>query len=243
MKKLFLSIAIAAVATLGANAQIVFGAQLGANLATLKSEFSSGGTTNKETGKTKIGFIAGVVANIPFSSSLSFRPELNFIQKGGKFNSTETNFGVTTVSKEELTLNFIEIPLNIVYSMPAGPGRFCVGAGPNISFGLSGKDKYSYTSSGGGFPTQTTSGSDKIKFDGKKYADLPPSDNDIHLKALDFGANALVGYKLDMGVFLNIGYTFGFSNINPNPNSSLKTGGLSLKIGFAFGGKSSGGEE
>jgi Outer membrane protein beta-barrel domain len=243
MKKLILSIAVMAVATLGANAQISFGAQAGGNLATLKSENTSGGTKTKETGKTKFGFVAGVVANIPFSSALSFRPEINFIQKGGKFSSSQTFFGITTVDVDDVTLNFVEMPLNVIYSLQAGPGRFSVGAGPNISFGMSGKDKWESVSSGGGFPTQTSSGSTKIKFDGKKAANLPASDNDIHFKALDFGANAVVGYKMDMGLFFNAGYTFGFSNLDPNPNSSLKTGGLTLKVGFLFGGKSSSKEE
>ncbi|MEO6540708.1 MAG: outer membrane beta-barrel protein, partial [Ferruginibacter sp.] len=139
----------------------------------------------------------------------------------------------------DIALHFIELPLNIIYSLPAGPGRFSVGAGPNVSFGISGKDKYSYITSGSGFPTQSDSGEEKIKFDGKKAADLPASDNDIHFKALDFGANAVAGYKLDMGLFFNVGYTFGFSNLNPNPNSSLKTGGLTLKVGYIFGGNSS----
>jgi Outer membrane protein beta-barrel domain len=239
MKKLILSIAIAAIATLGANAQVSFGIQAGANLASLKSEFTSGGTKTKEKGKTKVGFVAGVVANIPFSSSLSFRPELNFIQKGGKFSSTNVTGPITSTDKDNFTLNFVELPLNIVFSLPAGPGRFCVGAGPNISYGLSGKDKYSSTSSGQGFPTQSSSGTTKIKFDGDENS----TDPNIHFKALDFGANAFVGYKMDMGLFLNVGYTYGFSNLNPNPNSSLKTAGLFLKVGFAFGGQSTNTED
>lgn len=237
MKKLILTIAIAVAATLGANAQITFGGQAGVNLATLKSESTQGNTTTTEKGKTKVGFLVGVVANIPFSTALSFRPELNFIQKGGKFNSTYSPFpGATTTDNDNIVMNFIELPLNIVYSMPAGPGHFLVGAGPNISFGLSGKDKFTSMTSGGGFPSQSSSGSTKVKFDGKKYADLPQNDNDLHFKAVDFGANLLVGYKMNMGVFFNAGYTFGFSNLNPNPNTSLKTGGFTLKVGYMFGG-------
>lgn len=236
--------AIVTIATLNTKAQIGFGAHAGVNFATLKSEYTpSGGPDQKETGKTKVGFLVGVVANIPFSSALSFRPELNFIQKGGKFSSNETISGVTYIDKSDVTFNFIELPLNIVYSMPAGPGRFCVGAGPNISFGLSGKNKYSYSYSGSGFPSQSGSETANVKFDGKKNADLPPNDNDIHLKALDFGGNALVGYKMNMGFFFNAGYTFGFSNLDPNPNTSLKTGGFTIKIGYMFSGNNSSSKE
>ncbi len=242
MKTIILSMAFIA-ATLGANAQIGFGAQAGANLANLKSEFTSGGVKNKETGKTKVGAIVGVVANIPIASGLSFRPELNFIQKGAKFNSSSTNFGITSTSTENIVMNFVELPLNIAFSMPAGPGKFMVGAGPNVSFGISGNDKWENKTEGPGFPTQSGSGKDKIVFDGKKAADLPASDNDIHFKRVDFGANAIVGYKLDMGVFFTAGYTYGFSNLNPNPNSSLKTSGITLKVGYMIGGNSSSKED
>lgn len=237
MKKLILIFALAAMAKFGANAQIAFGIQAGANLATAKSEYTSGGIKYSEKGKPKFGFIVGLVADIPFSSSISFRPELNFIQKGGKYSSSVTNSGITSASTEAVSLNFIELPLNFVYSLAAGPGRFCVGAGPDISFGLSGKDKYTSTVSGQGFPTQTSSGDVKVKFDGKKSADVPPGDNDMHLKRVDFGANAFVGYKLNMGLFFNLGYTIGLSNLSPDPNTSLKTAGLTLKVGFLFGGK------
>lgn len=239
MKTIILSMAIMAIANLGANAQVSFGAQAGANLAQLKSEYTSGGTTNKENGKTKVGFIAGVIVNIPFTSALSFRPELNYIQKGAKFNSSSTSFGITNTSTENIVMNFVELPLNVIYSMPAGPGRFSVGLGPNLSFGMSGNNKYEYKTTGPGFPTQSTSGKEKIKFDGKKAADLPASDNDTHLKRLDFGANAVVGYKMDMGLFFNAGYTYGFSNLNPNPNSSLRSSGIFFKLGYMIGGQSS----
>jgi hypothetical protein len=238
MKKLVLCIAIAAVATLHANAQVSFGIQAGANLATTKSEFTSAGTKTTNRGKTNTGFTAGIVSNIPIGSSLSFRPEVNFIQKGGKYSSSQTVSGFTSASTENLSLNFIEVPLNLVYNLNAGPGQFSIGVGPDFSFGLSGRDKYTQTQSGGGFPASSTSGTSKVKFDGKKDADLPASDPDFHLQRFDFGANGFIGYKLKMRLFFNAGYTYGFSNLNPNPNSSFKTAGLTLKAGFLFGGKS-----
>lgn len=245
MKKFLLIAAIAA--GTGATAQVNFGAQVGGNLANVKSEATESGVTVEDKSKSKIGFIIGVVAELPLASSLSFRPELNFIQKGAKsdVNDSETSGGFTStsVSTGKTTLSFIELPLNIVYSVPAGNGTVFFGAGPSIGYGIGGKYDFDNTATvtGPGFPTQTVTSSGKgdIKFDGKKDDELPSSDNDGHLKALDFGGNILAGYKMPNGIFVNLGYTLGFSNLAPNANSSYKTNGLSLKVGFMFGGNKS----
>lgn len=110
------------------------------------------------------------------------------------------------------------------------------GAGPAIGYGISGKYKFSSITTIPGFPTQNESGNGNVKFDGKKDADISAGDNNHHLKALDFGGNILASYKMSNGVYLNVGYTLGFSNLDPNPNSSLKTNGLSIKLGYMFGG-------
>jgi len=236
MKKLLLSFAIVVMATVGANAQVSFGIQAGANLASSKTVDESVTPSKTYKGKTKAGFTAGFVANIPFSSKLSFRPELNYIQKGSKYkNSQPIGGGFTDEITETFSLNFIEMPLNIVFSMPAGPGRFCVGAGPNVSYGVSGKYKFVEVISGGGFPSQTTTDNAKVKFDGDDNA----TDSYVHLKGFDFGANAFVGYKMNMGLFFNAGYTYGFSNLSASSDASFKTAGLTLKVGFLFGGNGS----
>lgn len=227
MKKLFLIAAIAAVST-GAIAQVNFGLQVGGNLGNAKSESTYLGTTTKDKTDPKFGFLIGAVAEIPVASNFAFRPELNFIQKGAKSDLTETIDGTTFSDKDETTLNFIELLLNVIYKVPAGSGTFFIGAGPSIGYGISGKSKWTSTMTGG--PSE--SGTTDIKFDGKKDA----TDDKVHLKALDFGANILAGYKLPMGVFFNIGYTMGFSNLSPYENYSIKTNGLALKIGYMFGG-------
>ena len=218
------------------NAQISFGVQAGGNLANVKISDTQSGATTAEKTKSKFGFLVGVVAEIPIASSLSFRPELNFIQKGFKQNENQSQSGVTSSSNNTATLNFIEIPLNVVYHLSVGNGNVFFGIGPVVGYGISGKYSYTSTYSYPGQPTQTQSESRNIKFDGKKTADLISGDKDSHLKALDFGGNVLAGYKMSNGLYLNAGYTLGFSNLNPNANASFKTNGLTIKVGFLFGG-------
>jgi hypothetical protein len=226
MKKLILSSAVI-IAALSANAQNKFGLQAGANFASVKSEYGS----IKETSDSKVGFIVGGVADVDFGNSVSFRPELNFIQKGGKTNTTQTNSGFTTTDKSDLKLSYVQLAPNFTYNFEAGTGKFFIGVGPEFSFGIGGKSKEETTISGPGINTTKTQTVD-VKFDGKKNA----SDNNVHLKGFDLGANAIAGYTLSNGAFVSAGYTLGTQNISPEDNSSVKNRGFNVKVGFLFGG-------
>jgi Outer membrane protein beta-barrel domain len=236
MKKLLLSAAVL-VAAFGANAQVSFGGHVGANFASGKSTFT-GTPSSSQTLKTKVGLTIGAVAEIEFGNGLSFRPELNFIQKGGKLSETETrNVGVgtiTTVSTENLSMGYLQLAPNFVYNFEAGSGKVFVGAGPDIAFGMGGKDKSTYatTSTVAGFPGTSGSADVKVKFDGKKDA----TDNDVHFKGLDFGINVLAGYKLSNGAFISAGYTIGLSNISPYDKTTYKNSGFNIKLGYMIGG-------
>ncbi|MEO6583328.1 MAG: porin family protein [Ferruginibacter sp.] len=234
MKKLFLIAAISAL-TFSAKSQTSFGFQVGGNYGNVSSEETSGSTTQELKTDGRLGFLIGALAQVPLTSSLYFRPELNFIQKGAEFDFSENDLGITYASKGDLRLNFIEIPLNLAYMAPAGAGNVFFTAGPSLGFGIKGKINSTQTASAPGFPNQVSSENGDIIFDGKKDADVPVSDMDYHLKRFDLGLNASIGYKLANGFFLNLGYTYGLSNLEPNDNSSFKTKGLTLKLGYLFG--------
>lgn len=226
MKKLILSFAVIA-AAVSANAQNTFGLQAGANFATFNAE--EGNTEEKS--KSKVGLLLGAVADVDFGNSVSFRPELNFIQKGGKLESTETQQGITVKSNSDVKLSYIQLSPNFVYNFAAGTGKVFVGVGPEFSFGIGGEVESDFSVTGGGL-NQNGSETSKVKFDGKKDA----TDDDFHLKGFDLGANAIAGYKLANGAFISVGYTVGIQNISPEDNSSFKNNGFNVKVGFMFGG-------
>ena len=77
---------------------------------------------------SKIGAIAGGVANIQFSDKFSVQPNLLFVYKPG----TMLFFGegdVTTMS--------VDVPIDLLFHS----NGFFIGAGPNFSYGLSSKYK------------------------------------------------------------------------------------------------------
>ncbi len=235
MKKIIL-LTLITIFSISSYAQVSFGAQLGANLGMAKLEQDQNNLTSKYKTDPKAGFLIGVVADIPFGKTgLSFRPELNFIQKGFTYDQTEFNGYFYYNLKNKTTTNYIELPLNVMYNLHLGSGKLFFGLGPNISFGLSGKNKA--TASAVGYEDEEYK--NDIKFDGKKNA----IGDDKHLKRVDFGGDILAGYQMGMGLSLNIGYTLGFNNIDPENNLSWKNRSFCFKIGYMFGGKDNKGKK
>ena len=226
MKKLMLSAAVV-VAVMSAQAQTKsapvnrIGLQVGTNFSTYNEEFPN---NTERKSDSKLGFLIGAIADVDFGNSVSFRPELNFIQKGGEQKySPNANVNI----QEELTLNYIQLSPNFVYNFGGSNGKFFIGVGPELSFGLGGKSKTETRITG--TTTSTTESKTDVKFDSKKN-----SAGVRHLKSVDYGANAILGYKFSNGVFLTGGYTAGLNNLSNEDNSSFKTGGINLKLGYTF---------
>lgn len=245
MKKIILIAAIAMAGQISV-AQVGFGIQAGANFGMGKFEYDnaafSGSASHSQKNKVKVGLLAGFVASVPINSMLAFRPELNFIQEGTKQTISGNYTFYTFEQQHEITLNYIQLPLNVVYKIPAGAGTAFLGLGPVLQFGISGKDKYKFTSATD--PADNETKTYDVKFDGKKSDDITdPNDTDGHLKRFDAGINVLAGYKLPMGVFVKLGYSHGFINIDPNKDnadasdrSSYKNSGFNVVVGYMFGG-------
>jgi hypothetical protein len=136
------------------------------------------------------------------------------VQKGSK-SSDETY-------SDKLNYNYLEIPLNFVYSNSG----FFVGAGPSISCGLSGKEKI--------VDKQDPSQSENIK--------VVFGSNEDEAKRFEFGANILTGYKFVGGFMVSANYNLGLSNVSNVANSGVNEEGtvknryFAVKIGYVFGG-------
>ena len=233
MKKLFLVSALAFITGISFG-QASFGIHVGGNLGLVKIKSDDvNGNAHKQDNDPKIGIKAGFVGIIPFGT-VSFMPELNFVQKGFKYKNSETVFpGIISATDYKATLNYIEVPLNFAFNLPAG---VFVGLGPVVSLGLSGKVKGTDTNTG--FPDNNYD--NKVKFDGKKDADLAANDDDYHLRRFNVGADVFAGFKSSMGLFAKVGYNYDFLNLDPNKSDSndpsFRTSGVSLSVGYVFGG-------
>jgi Outer membrane protein beta-barrel domain len=210
-------------------AQVSIGVHTGGNLST--ATVKAGSNTSK--GKLLAGFHAGVTADVALTPELHALPMLRFIQKGNKIKEEQTfssGLGSTTNKSDvTTTLNYIELPLNIVYNFDLGESAtFFAGTGPAFSYALSGKTKGTNTTSIT-IGTQTTSNSTSI--DQKTKIGSNQSDD---IKDFDFGWNGVAGVKLNNGFALMLNYTHSLSNLSPKDNTSYKGRSFGLSLNYFF---------
>ena len=155
----------------------------------------------------RMGFRAGIMADIPLGRSFSVRPQLLYSVKGGNANIVKfatdliTKLGIGgTIDPKTLTndlnsnvvLNYIELPVPIMYGLEAGPGRLLLGAGPYAAVAVGG----------------TING---------KAIDF----NTDNFHKLDWGATASVGYELAMGLSVSAYYNYGLRNYSKRSSLNL----------------------
>ena len=165
-----------------------------------------------------LGFHGGINVQIPIVPEFYFQPGIMYATKGAK----NASGSISSTTK----LNYIEVPLNMVYKASLGKGFFMFGFGPYVSYGISGNVK-------------TVSGSVTLDRDVKFKSVVETGDNILvpYYKAFDAGANIFVGYEMASGLFLQLDTDFGMLNINPEykilatDQSSTKNTGFGLSLG------------
>lgn len=222
MKKQVL-VLLALFGTLSTYAQVSFGVKAGFNSASI-----SGG----EGAKRLAAWHAGGIADISLAENFSLQPQLLVSVKGAKTEGYEMPSPVPgvdpiSVPGTKISLTYLEVPVNFLYKHEAGAGSIFVGAGPYVGFGLTGKVK------------ADVDGAEDvdIKFDGKKAEDLEgETEEAVHLKRLDAGANFLAGYELKNGLLFSVNYSLGLTKISPDGGDG-KNGYFGISVGYLFGKK------
>jgi hypothetical protein len=221
MKKIILLMGILCSASMLHAQTIKTGIQAGVNFSKLSGSADGESTT---TG-TLTGFHVGGVLDIDLGA-VSIQPGLFYSSKGGKesYNETETFNGVTVsaIGYAKVKLDYLELPVNILYNIPVNSGKVFLGGGPYAGYGISGKTKYDLTASGGG-SSASESGEDDIKFG---------SDGDF--KSTDFGINFTAGFRMNSGFAISAGYGLGLTNIANVSDGSVKNHVLKVSAGFFF---------
>ncbi|WP_035567708.1 outer membrane beta-barrel protein [Hymenobacter sp. IS2118] len=227
-------------AATAAQAQVSFGPRVGLNATTLNYDFKD---DDEPDSKTALGAQVGLSLNAQFGK-LSVQPSLLFTMKGDKAeDSGRETFGgsdpVTIVYdvKQTIRLNYIELPVNLVYSTNGAEGGFQVFAGPYVALGLGGKvkseSKVTITANG---QTETESESESNNI---KFASEEGDDDKLYLRALDAGFNLGMGYKVG-GAQVQLGYGLGLGNLIPkdqdgkDPEGKVRNRGFQLSFAYFF---------
>jgi hypothetical protein len=158
-----------------------------------------------ESSDLKIGFTGGFSLNFKTGNSWAIQPGLYFVQKGG----VETEMNIN--KKIYTTLNYIELPVNMMYSKR---GRFFFGFGLFGAYGFSGKIEIK----------DSIFVEKKINF-GHGTDDLKP---------FDAGINVVMGYRFPSGVFFSLNIVPSVNNLSNNDPYYFSNGYIGIKAGYLF---------
>lgn len=211
MKKLALAIlALGSALTASAQSKTTFGISGGVNFA--KIAVSVDGSSMSGSTGSLTSFSAGVFADAPVGSNVSIQPGLYYTGKGGKISSD----GESIKAK----LNYIQLPVNVVYNAYVSAGKFFFGAGPYAAVALNGKSEYSASGNSG-------SVSEDIEFGS--------GTNATH-KRTDFGVTGLVGFTFKNGLLLKLNTDLGLANTLNNNSFGEKNKNrvTSISVGYTF---------
>ena len=214
MKKVLLTLGVAFLTAVGAQAQTSYGLKAGVTL----PSYNYGSTDDLSDTKSAVNFYLTGYASLPVSTGFSIQPGVSLQGKGAKFASFEV--GNNTYELTQNTM-WLDVPVNFVGKLPLGAAELQVGAGPYVGFGLSGKNKFNKIGEG------DISSSTLNDFEFGK---------DKTLKGVDYGANITAGVKLNNGFLINANYGLGLANLagNQNLNGTVKNRVLSFGVGFEF---------
>ena len=260
MKNLFTALLLTtglagAATTAQAQASFEFGPRLGLNLSTVSNSGTPSGF-NQGT-KSIVGVQVGGTLSLGLTEKLAFQPSLLYSQKGMESTATETDRSetpyITTVTASVTTkFNYLELPLNFVYTVGGAEG-FQLFAGPYVAAGLGGSGSYKVNLSSdnpnlapfaGSYPGSVTVEYGDKQNDNSTLGGGTSTSPTITVTArrFDFGLNAGLGYRV--GPFqAQLGYGLGLANFVPNDPDGVDTGSKSyhrvfqLSANYFLGGK------
>lgn len=227
MKKLILGIAFAGSFVVNAQekteqkstAPITFGVKGGMNISSL-TDGNEDAYFNYER-KAKIGFNAGVFANIPVSDKFSIQPEVMYNGLGSKIEST-IFFDIPSArmnGKETLSLSYLSIPLMFQYNII--PDLY-VEAGPEFGFLLGGRSKNELTQTSnldGTSSTQSYSG--KIAM--------------YMFNKFNFGIGLGAGYYFTQNLAVTARFTAGITDVYKlNNGDAVRNNALQIGLAYKF---------
>lgn len=175
------------------------------------------GNQNQMNHNVKTGYTVGLLVNTPLGGKFSFQPSLNYVQKG---NLLKEDANVKVIN----ALRYVEVPFNFLYSTNGKDGGFFVGLGPTLSFNVPSKRVTKNKK------TEKKTSTDII------FGETAAAD----FRGIDYGANAVLGYRLPGGFFAQAYYNQGIRNLVTGEvigDKKMRNACFGIQIGFLFNNK------
>lgn len=217
---------------LGAQAQVSLGIRSGYTAANMKIS----GDVRSELGdvsgamQTFHGWHLDLVINMPLQHGFYLQPVVRYITKGTRFQETripkaELN-GVYIPTGSRMKLNYLELPVNLVYKYPLGIGNITGGFGPYVAYGLQGRYDFDIMQNG----RSITQNSKQVQFSRRSDDNLAV----VRMYPWDAGANFMLGYEFNNGLMVGANYSMGLTDIDRIDKMSSKNQYLGVSVGFLF---------
>ena len=195
MKRLFTILSVIML-TFSVSAQ-EFGVQAGMNMANLSGE-------DMET-DMKMGIFGGVTAAFSLTDVMTLETGALYSEKGAQ----DEESGIKT----SLAYSYIEIPLNIAYSVS---DQISLMAGPYVGLIMSANSKMS-----GEFLGQTIDEEEDIKED---------------IANMDFGINIGASFSINESISVGVGYQLGLADIGSEGDVDATHSNIHIGMSYSFGG-------
>lgn len=197
-----------------AKAQFKFGLQGGMNISKMQYTMPMISRTDNFRPGPNVGVMLGFDLG---ESAFSLLQEFNYSTKGFLYSGLQEQYQVPTAVDGNVFINYIEMPLNLLYYSGLGKGHFFFGGGPYAAVGLSGKSK--------------------VIFSEKEVEELDIvfGSEPGEVKKTDFGVQGLIGYKLGYGSSIKIFYSHGLANLSNVPSETISNRSFGVSFGYFFG--------
>ncbi|WP_461451511.1 outer membrane beta-barrel protein [Mucilaginibacter sp.] len=131
------------------------------------------------------------------------------------------NGGENFTAKSKLSIDYLELPVNFLYNMPVKGGKFFIGGGPYLAYGLSGKGKTTEIITSNGNTTTT-------------YSETNSNFGSEGLRRFDFGLGALGGFELNNGISISAGFEHDLTNIEQSGTNNTKNEVFMASVGYTI---------
>jgi hypothetical protein len=220
-------------------AQVTFGPKIGLGFSrenyAIVRKCNAAAMEGKDTKYIPVPTISMVV-DIPLSKTISLRPEFGYRQQIYSIRShnyffAEQNYDVIISETFMANLNYLELPVNVVFKMPFFKSRLEILAGATLGRCIGGKGNYERDQLSIPYTNGQSSNNILVRPDNTQYMSgvvvqpenekfIPfigaPSRETINVKPYNFNINFGLGYKIAKLFLLNMTVNYGLTNIAPS---------------------------
>ncbi|PTQ95055.1 outer membrane protein with beta-barrel domain [Mucilaginibacter yixingensis] len=154
--------------------------------------------------------------------TIVFQPGLAFIQKGGSSKPDRSASLGSNSLEANLTINYLELPLNVLYKIPLKPNKILLGGGPYLAYATT------------AHTTVTTFDQNGNMVNDKQKTAIPLGGGPNDLKHFDYGINLLATFRIKNGIEAGLGAGFGLGNLSNTSTVKTHNQTLSVSLGYFF---------